>query len=371
MKKQVLAGMLLATMMVGISANDSYAEHNEYRGNMPENGGDLSSPFVITEVNPGDNYLKVIYNGGMEGESRLRNVNIITWNPEGANGNEDHVDWALPSLRNSMPQYAYSIYNKSHYVFGTKFADQVEATIDGSEMMNSLFSAPNMKLYYSLYIGESSTAPESYYTGKVSYERCAGSRVFNREEMTCKVEVKADGSGIQYQPYVIATGERVEVPEDYEVVEPGPVDDSGSDEEGGGEVSGELGSNEEGYGGETISTSETQQMRKEEVSALPASASSAEQVVVASEVRKSAGVVTTTVAIGEEMVVATPVEKKETIDTTEVLGQSLESLGDVTEDKDDSGNIWGVLVSILGVVGALVVGWWLFLLIKRRKEEDE
>ena len=93
MKKQILAGVLLATLMVGVGANDSYAEYNEYRGTVSENGGNMNSPFVITEVNLRDNYLKVIYNGGIEGEVKLRNVDLLTWKP-GAVGKEFYHDHA-------------------------------------------------------------------------------------------------------------------------------------------------------------------------------------------------------------------------------------------------------------------------------------
>lgn len=352
MKKQVLASVLLATLMVGVSANDSYAEYNEYRGDVPENGGSLDSPFVITEVNLCDNYLKVIYNGGIEGEVKLRNVDLLTWKPGAAGGkdNEDYLDWVLPSIHYSTPSYAYVVYNKSHYLFGNKFAKGVEEMIGSSEMHSPLSDSPNMKLYYSLYIGPNTQAT-SFYTGKINYERCAGSRVFNKEEMTCKAEMKADGSGLQYQPYVIATGERIEVPEDYDVA-------SDESENGAGDISDNSSS-----GG--ASGSENQSSTQ-----IPVEAKSVEYAIATSGAR-SAGIAATTSSIGGEIVMTTPVDKWTSPETTgmaEVLGASL---GEIADDDRGGVNGWGILINALGAVGVIVVGWWLFLLIRRRRKDED
>lgn len=386
MKKQVLAGVLLAAIIMGGGASDSYAAYNEYRGNMPENGGDLSSPFVFTEINLRDNYMKVVYNGGMEGEVELKHVDILTWNPENADiCDEDRMDWNMPDIRYSIPPYAYVVYNKAALVYGSKFAKGVEETISGSEMMSPISGNPTMKLYYSLRIGPNTRA-ESFYTGKINYERCAGSRAFNREEMTCKVEVKADGSGIQYQPYMIATGERVDVPEDYDVEKPG---DNGSSEEtsGGGDndassnVTNNDGSvNNNGIGdGENINEN-TNVVRAEMkmvdygewqmVEARPTSNAVTYGV-------RSAGAIMKTSASRGEMVVTTPADTKSSLgvvastDDAEVLGETLETLGSTMNDENDDWGIWGILISVLGAAGALIMGWWLFLIWKRRREEDE
>lgn len=357
MKKQILAGVLLATLMVGVGANDSYAEYNEYRGTVSENGGNMNSPFVITEVNLRDNYLKVIYNGGIEGEVKLRNVDLLTWKPGAAGGkdNEDYLDWVLPSIHYSTPSYAYVVYNKSHYLFGDKFAKGVEETIRGGEMYSPLSDSPNMKLYYSLYIGPNTQAT-SFYTGKINYERCAGSRAFNREEMTCKAEMKADGSGIQYQPYMIATGERVEVPEDYDVV-PG-TDNTGSN---AGEVSGEESDKNESMSSSEIKTG----LKNDSTLQYTAREDVVERMVVASATKRTEG----------EMVIATPVDVKGSgvnndFGAAEVLGTSLESLGDVAA-KNECGGGWKILIGGLGTVGAFILGWLIFLLAKRRKKEEE
>ncbi|MBR2996822.1 hypothetical protein IKF33_00010 [Candidatus Saccharibacteria bacterium] len=358
MKKQVLASVLLATLMVGVSANDSYAEYNEYRGDVPENGGDMSSPFVITEVNLRDNYLKVIYNGGIEGEVKLRNVDLLTWKPGAAGGkdNEDYLDWVLPSIHYSTPSYAYVVYNKSHYLFGNKFAKGVEEMIGSSEMHSPLSDSPNMKLYYSIYVGPN-TQQTSFYTGKINYERCAGSRVFNREEMTCKVETKANGNGIQYQPYVVATGERVEVPEDYDVV-------PDENENGTSDVSGDnSGGGASGDGSQDQNQSDTQ---------ASVEAKSVEYAIATSGA-KSVGVMATTSSTGGEMIIATPVNKgmsKETTDTgmAEVLSASL---GEIADDDRDDVNGWGILIGVLGAIGVIIAGWWIFLLIKRRHKDED
>ena len=196
--------------------------------------------------------------------------------------------------------------------------------------------------------------------------------------MTCKAEMKADGSGIQYQPYMIETGERVEVPEDYDVV---PEPDDGG--EGGeiGDDNGEVGdiSGDDGLGGggdvtEVKATVAEQVATKQETT---------EQVVVMAQPTTRVGetvfarAVTRNSGTGEveQMVVATPVDSKDSgnvtgDDATEVLGESLSSLGEIVEKKGDGWNGWGVLVSVLGAIGVVAVGWWLFVLVKRRRKDE-
>jgi hypothetical protein len=235
-------------------------------------------------------------------------------------------------------------------LFGNKFAKGVEEMIGSSEMHSPLSDSPNMKLYYSIYVGPN-TQQTSFYTGKINYERCAGSRVFNKEEMTCKAEMKADGSGLQYQPYVIATGERIEVPEDYDVA-------SDESENGAGDISDNSSS-----GG--ASGSENQSSTQ-----IPVEAKSVEYAIATSGAR-SAGIAATTSSIGGEIVMTTPVDKWTSPETTgmaEVLGASL---GEIADDDRDGVNGWGILINALGAVGVIVAGWWLFLLIRRRRKDED